>query len=155
MQVMWESLLEQFQGYPSLLVAFSGGVDSTLLARAAGEAVVGAVLPVFCRTPLNTAAEEEQARRLAELLGLPLRVTELDVLALPQVAQNRRERCYVCKRKLFSHLQELAAREGLAQVAEGSNADDLRAASRPGLKAAAELNIAQPLAAATSGKPSR
>jgi uncharacterized protein len=148
MQTLWARLLEQCSRYPSLLVAFSGGVDSTLTARAAAEAVPGPVVPVFCRTPLNSAAEERQARALATRLGLPFRVAELDVLALAEVAHNRRGRCYACKRALFDHLRQLAAAQGLAQVADGSNADDVRDARRPGLRACAELDIAQPLAQA-------
>jgi uncharacterized protein len=152
MQNLWSNLLGQCRSYPSLLVAFSGGVDSALLARAAGEAVEGPVLLVFCRSPLVTVAELEQARGLAELLDLPFYVADVDVLALPEVAFNRLERCYVCKRALFSHLWQLARERGLAQVADGSNADDVRSANRPGLKACKELNIAQPLAAAGLGK---
>ena len=152
MQALWSKLLEQCRIFPSLLVAFSGGVDSALVARAAKEAVAGLVLLAFCRTPLITAAEEAQARLLAGLLDMPFHVTELDVLALPQVGQNRRDRCYICKRALFSQLGQLAVQEELAQVADGSNADDLRSANRPGLQACAELNIAQPLAAAGLGK---
>jgi uncharacterized protein len=148
MQALWFDLLERCRAYPSLLVAFSGGVDSTLVARVASEAVSGPILLAFCRTQLITTGEEEQARNLAKLLDLPFQVVELDALALPEVAQNRRERCYVCKLALFSHLCKLAAEKGLARVADGANADDLRFGHRPGNRASAELQIAQPLAEA-------
>jgi len=152
MQTLWASLIEKCRLHPSLLVAFSGGVDSTLVARAAGEAIQGPVLLVFCKTPLTTTREEERAKMIANWLKLPFTVTELDVLAWPEIAQNRRERCYVCKRTLFSHLQQLAAAEGFARVADGTTADDLRAGNRPGRRAAAELQIAQPLAESGLGK---
>ena len=148
MRDLWFDLLKCCRVHPSLLVAFSGGVDSALVARAAAEAVSGPVLLVFCRTPLIAAGEEARARSLAELLNLPFLVAELDVLALPEVAQNQRERCYVCKRALYSHLRQIAVKEGLAQVADGSNSDDLRFGNRPGNRACAELQIAQPLAEA-------
>ena len=152
MQALWEDLLERCRAYPSLLVAFSGGVDSALVARAAGEAVSGPVLLAFCRTPLVSAAEEEQAKSLAERLALPFCVEEMDVLALPEVAHNRRERCYVCKHALFSRLWQLAKEKGLDMLADGTNADDLRLGSRPGNRAGAELGIARPLADAGIGK---
>lgn len=152
MKELWDNLLKCCRAYPSLLVAFSGGVDSALMARAAGEAVSGSVLLVFCRTQLNTKGEEAQAKSLAGRLALPFCVTELDVLALPEIAHNRRERCYICKRALFSRLWQLAREKGLAQVADGTNADDLRINQRPGIRACAELKIAQPLVAAGLGK---
>ena len=149
---MWNNLLKICRSYPSLLVAFSGGVDSALVAYAASKAVKGPVLLVFCRTELTTDTEEEQAQNLATQLKLPLYLTKLAVLTLPEVANNRRERCYACKRALLSHLCLLAAEKGLAQVAEGSNADDLRLGKRPGQQACIELNILQPLAEAAIGK---
>ncbi|MCL1975460.1 MAG: ATP-dependent sacrificial sulfur transferase LarE [Firmicutes bacterium] len=152
LQDLWNNLLQRCSVYTSLLVAFSGGVDSTLLARAAKEAVAGPVLAVFCRTALIGEREEEQAKNLALELNIPFYVKELDILAMPEVASNRRERCFVCKWMMFSGLRQLAAEEGLEQVAEGSNADDLLSNKRPGLLACQELNIAQPLAEAGLNK---
>ena len=146
MQAIWSDLLEYCRSCPSLLVAFSGGVDSTLVARAAAEAVNGPVLLAFCSTELVTSTEEKRARTLAKQLDLPFYVAKLDVLVLPEVANNRRERCYVCKRALFSQLLQLARKRGLAQVADGSNADDWRLGNRPGNRACKELGILQPLA---------
>jgi len=152
MQTLWSALLAQYSDYPSLLVAFSGGVDSALAARAAREALAGPVRLVFCRSPLITAEEERQARELAQELGLPFSIVELDVLTLAEVRHNRPERCYICKRALFSRLRQLAGEWGLAAVADGSNADDQQADNRPGNRACAELGIARPLAAAGLGK---
>ncbi|MCL1816066.1 MAG: ATP-dependent sacrificial sulfur transferase LarE [Clostridiales bacterium] len=147
----WHALLEQFRGESSL-IAFSGGVDSTLVAYAAGQAQNGAVLLVFCRTALTMAFEEEQAYCLAKRLNLPFRVVDLNILDLPEVANNRATRCYVCKKALFSRLIALAKQENLTQVADGSNADDLASQNRPGNRAARELRIIHPLAKAGLGK---
>ena len=152
MQTLWSSLLAQYSNYPSLLVAFSGGVDSALVARAAREAVTGPVRLVFCRNQLITKEEEQQAQCLAQELNLPFSIVELDVLALAEVKHNRPQRCYVCKRALFSRLRQLADEWNLAAVADGSNADDKRSDNRPGNRAGAELGIAQPLAAAGLSK---
>lgn len=144
----YEALLALLAAQQSLLVAFSGGVDSSLLARAAQAALPGRVRLVFGQSALSTPEEEEQARALAQRLALPYQALRLEPLALPEVANNRPDRCYACKRALYQQLWRQAEVWGLAALADGANADDLDAPNRPGNRAARELQVLQPLAAA-------
>jgi uncharacterized protein len=138
------SLLEHLASHPSLLVAFSGGVDSSLLLAAAVEACSGRLLAVTVSSPVFPARELEDARRIARLTGCPHRVVKADVLAIPSFTSNPADRCYHCKKGIFERLLEIASGEGLAGVVEGSNVDDL-SDYRPGEKALRELGIASPL----------
>jgi uncharacterized protein len=127
-----------------VLVAFSGGVDSTLLLKAAVEGLGERALAVTASSPIHAAFEVEEASCLAREIGARHRVIEADPLASEHVAGNPPDRCYHCKKGLFSSLLELAREEGLSAVVEGSNEDD-RGDYRPGMKALAELGVRSPL----------
>ncbi len=128
----------------SVLVAYSGGVDSTLLAVCA-HAVLGdrctAVLATSDTYPDN---EAEYARELAKSLGLTLIEVETTELADPLFTSNTPDRCYHCKTELFGLLARVADVRGLVHVVDGSNADDV-SDHRPGRRAALELGIVSPL----------
>lgn len=132
-----------FQQHPKGALALSGGVDSALLAWAAGRWGEG-WRAYFVRTAFQPAHELADARALAELCGVPLTVLEVDVLADPQVAANPPRRCYYCKRALFSAIVTAAQRDGLPLVADGTNASD-DSGDRPGMAALAELEVRSPL----------
>lgn len=142
----YDDLLARIRPLGSALVAFSGGVDSLLVARAALDALGReAVLAVTLCAPYTPSQDRIAARQAAAAMGL--RHEELDVPFPEILRHNPPERCYLCKRLLFGQLVSLATREGLACVLDGSNADDL-GDHRPGMRAVGELGIRSPLLAA-------
>jgi uncharacterized protein len=131
----------------SVLVAFSGGTDSTFLLKVALEVLGPRVLAVTARSPFRPAAETHAAGTLANELAAPHLWVETDELAHPNLVDNPPERCYQCKRSVFARLQEIAEERQLEVVVDGSNHDDL-GQYRPGLKALQELGVRSPLAEA-------
>ena len=128
----------------SVLVAFSGGVDSTLLAFVSMEILGDRALAVTATSESFPESEREEAEELARKLGIRHRVVRTSELDVPKFAENPPDRCYHCKRELFGRLKRIAAREGLAWVADGTNADDT-GDYRPGLRALEELGVRSPL----------
>ncbi len=128
----------------SVLVAFSGGVDSTLLAYAANEALGEKALAVTASSETFPSYERAEAIQLAGDLGLRHRIIETSELDVPGFARNPPDRCYHCKKELFGVLKKLADDEGIEWVADGTNADDL-SDYRPGRRAIEELGVRSPL----------
>ena len=133
-----EKLLERLRSYDSVVVALSGGVDSSVLAKAAAMALGNRAAAVTAVSELLTAAELEDARACAALAGIRHEVLPAGDLDVPDIVRNDRERCYYCKKSRFGKLTQWAQQNGYAFVAEGSNLDD-RGDYRPGMKAIAEL----------------
>ena len=129
----------------SVAVAFSGGVDSTLLVAEARR-VLGRdrVLAVTACSETYTPGELEEAKAMAARLDVPQAIVETRELDLPHFRDNPPNRCYYCKKELMERIQAIARERGLASVCDGANADDAQS-WRPGLKAAAELGVRSPL----------
>lgn len=137
-------LVAALRALSPVLVAFSGGVDSSLLLAAAQEACGGRALAVTASSPTFPRRELDSARAIAALVGGRLKLIKTHEVDDPAFSANPQDRCYHCKRELFAKLAALASAEGYRAVVEGSNVDDL-GDFRPGEQAARELGVVSPL----------
>ncbi len=128
----------------SVAVAFSAGVDSTFLLKAAHDVLGDRALAVTARSCLFPARETEEAAAFCRAEGVKMVLVDYDPLAMEDVRSNPPDRCYRCKRALFTRIGQAAAERGAAYVAEGSNVDD-EGDYRPGMRAVAEMGIKSPL----------
>jgi len=141
----YDRLVARLAGFPSLAVAFSGGTDSTFLLATAQKAVPGRVLAVTIRSPAFPAREADHAEATARVLRAEHVFLDSEIAGHEPFRKNPPDRCYYCKGFLFRELKRFAAQENIAEVAEGTTADEL-AGHRPGARAARELGIRSPLA---------
>ena len=125
-------------------VAFSSGVDSTFLLKVAHEELGEKAIAVTARSHSFPKREQDEAAMFCTSEGIRQVVVDSEELAIPGFRQNPTNRCYLCKKELFTKILEIAKSEGLSAVAEGSNMDDL-GDYRPGLQAVRELGIRSPL----------
>lgn len=134
-------ILTSLQG---VVVAFSGGVDSSLVLAVARECLKEKCLAATATSETYSHKELDAARAFARKIGAEHCVFETSELGIEGFRENPPDRCYFCKHELFSKLRELAGERGLAHVADGANADD-RNDHRPGMRAGAELAVRSPL----------
>ena len=139
-----QALLDNLRALDSLLVAFSGGVDSTFLLAVAREALGKKVLAVTAHSVLYPRGEIEEAVAFANLHGIEHVLLASEAVHLPEFVENTSERCYVCKKYLFGKLREIAGQRGIRSIAHAANMDDF-ADYRPGWKAAVEMRGLAPL----------
>ncbi len=147
----FEKLKELIASYESAAVAFSAGVDSTFLLYAAHEALGDKLVAVTASSCFFPESEAEEAEIICKKLNVRHIILKEDVLSVKGVKENPKDRCYLCKRELFSHIKRTAEENGLKEVIEGSNTDDT-GDYRPGLKALSELGIKSPLRETGLGK---
>ena len=136
-----EQILEKMG---NVAVAFSGGVDSSLLLAVAARMYHVKLIAVTASSISYAEHEKDDARRFAQRMGVKHRYLDFDQMSIPEFVANGPERCYYCKKAIFSAIQTYVAEEGFTNVVDGSNADDVKA-YRPGAKALSELGIRSPL----------
>jgi uncharacterized protein len=139
-----DRLLEVLRGLESVAVAFSGGIDSTVVAQAAHLALGERAVAVTADSPSVPRAEVAEARELARRIGIRHHVVATDEFADPDYVRNDGSRCYHCKSELYSTIEGLLPELGVKVICSGANLDD-RGDYRPGLTAAAEHAVRHPL----------
>ena len=145
------TLTEFFHENQKAAIAFSGGVDSAYLLYAALQSGAD-VRAYYVKSAFQPQFELDDARRLAEALSADMRVLDVDILADETVAANPPDRCYHCKRRIFSAIASAAAADGYTLLLDGTNASD-DAGDRPGMRALRELSVRSPLRECGLTKP--
>lgn len=140
----YDELRNRLSNLGSALVAYSGGVDSTLLSFAAHAVLGDRTIAVYAVSDVTPPWESDSARAIARQLGLRLEETETYELADPRFQANPPDRCYYCKIEMFGLLRTIAKARGIEWVLDGTNADDT-GDRRPGRRAAAEYGVISPL----------
>jgi pyridinium-3,5-biscarboxylic acid mononucleotide sulfurtransferase len=151
LQVKLERLQATLAAMGSVMVAFSGGVDSSFLLRVAQEVAGSRVLALTTTSPTMPDEDLASAREIAALIGARHLVIESNELEIPGYAGNPLNRCYLCKHNLFTVCEAKAADLGIEHIVDGLNLDDLRD-YRPGMQAAAEKKVRHPLVEAELSK---
>jgi len=154
-EIQTQAALQRLRGIfhemDSVLVAFSGGIDSTLVLKIAHEALGRRAAAVTAASPTVASSELESCRRIAREIGAPHHVVVSKAMDRPEFYQNGPRRCYTCKSELYSIGSRLAGELGLRWLANGAQVDDLKD-FRPGLEAAREFKVRSPLVEAGIGK---
>lgn len=139
-----DRLVEILRGFGTAAIAFSGGIDSTVVAQAAYLALGDRAVAITADSPSVPRAEIEDARRLAERIGIRHLLVSTEEFADPDYVRNDGSRCYFCKSELYSRIESLIPELGVSVICSGANLDD-EGDYRPGLKAAAEHRVRHPL----------
>ncbi|MFQ5888180.1 MAG: ATP-dependent sacrificial sulfur transferase LarE, partial [Candidatus Hydrothermarchaeales archaeon] len=146
-----DQLLGWFADKGSVLVAFSGGVDSSVVAKAAHLALMDNAIALTARSSTLSRSEFESAKKVAKEMGISHIVIEEDELDDPRFVENPADRCYYCRKGLVTALKEMAEEKNITYVLDGANADDLKE-HRPGLRALRENGARSPLLELGFGK---
>jgi uncharacterized protein len=144
LQDKYERLKKIIEEMGSIVIGFSGGVDSTLLLKVAHDILKDKVIAVIGKSETYPEEEFNEAIKLAEFIGVRYKIVTTEETDNLKFAENPPDRCYYCKTELFSKLKEIAEAEGIRWIADGTNAGDVKD-FRPGLRAVKENNIRSPL----------
>lgn len=145
------TLEEFFSQHPKAALAFSGGTDSAYLLYAASQCKAD-ILPILVKSPFLPLFELDDAKELAQTLGVPLKIAETDPLKDDNIRTNPADRCFWCKKQIFSTIAKAAAEEGYTVLLDGTNAsDDVH--DRPGMKVLSEMQVLSPLRLCGLTKP--
>lgn len=147
------TLVDVLRGYGSCAVAFSAGVDSTVVAKAAQLALAERAVAVTGVGPALAEGELDQAKQMASAIGIRHIVTDTDEIHNVGYTTNASDRCFHCKTELYTHVERIAKKLDIAVIANGANIDD-RGDFRPGMQAAADFNVRSPLVECGFDKPS-
>lgn len=147
-----DRLLDLLRSYGSCAVAFSGGLDSTVLAKAAQLALGPQAVAVTGSSASLAVGELDECRQLAALIGIRHEAIETEELSNPDYQRNAADRCFHCKTELFTQVERIARQVDAAVVCDGSNRDD-HGEHRPGLVAARQQKVRSPLAECDLTKP--
>ncbi|MDR4509301.1 MAG: ATP-dependent sacrificial sulfur transferase LarE [Candidatus Brocadiaceae bacterium] len=139
-----KNLQDNIRSLESVIVAFSGGVDSSLVAKVCHDVLGNKALAVTARSETYPEHEYEEAKKLAKEIGISHLTMDTSELNIEGFASNPTNRCYYCKSELFGKLKEIAREKGYKNVADGANFDDI-GEHRPGIEAARELDVRSPL----------
>lgn len=137
-------LKEYLQEQGPVVIAFSGGVDSTYLLKVAQEVLGDRVLAVTAKASAFSERDLREAIEFCRQEGIAHRVMEIDEMEIPGFAENPPDRCYICKKGIFGEILRIADEQGFHRVAEGSNLSDL-GDYRPGMRAIREMHVLSPL----------
>jgi uncharacterized protein len=151
LHVQRDQLVTTLRSYGRVAVAFSGGIDSTVVAQAAYEALGDLAIAVTATSASLASGELEEARDIAQKIGICHRVIHTEEFANPNYMRNDSDRCYHCKSELYGRLEGMLAELGVDVIVSGANMDDM-GDYRPGLRAASEHGVRHPLQECGLGK---